>query len=156
MGKDPARSHTSDPEEVCQLSSPPCHLFEIKFEEVDQIAQSSRALPHPRSAISLVFASALARPTPVPVAGSAPHRAPRVNPPPLRLPRRRLRQEERQGWIARRYDDWDDGFGSGSGNYDANFNSIDDDFYTGAGGDYDSFGSKSGAAKPERQEEGRR
>ena len=55
------RSHTSDPEEVCQLSSPPCHLFEIKFEEVDQIAQSSRALPHPRSAMSLVFASALAR-----------------------------------------------------------------------------------------------
>lgn len=145
------RSHTSDPEEVCQLSSPPCHLFEIKFEGVDQIAQSSRALPHPRSAMSLVFASALARPTPAPVAGSrriAPGAAGKP-PRPSASPVVAFAKKKGKGGSRDGYDDWDDGFGSGSGNYGANFNSIDDDFYTGAGGDYDSFGSKSGAAKPE-------
>lgn len=100
--------------------------------------------------MSLVFASALARPAPAPVAGSrriAPGAAGKT-PGPGTSPVVAFAKKKGKGGSRDGYDDWDDGFGSGSGNYDANFNSIDDDFYTGAGGDYDSFGSpgKSGGA----------
>lgn len=99
--------------------------------------------------MSLVFASALARPAPAPVAGSrriAPGAAGKP-PGPSASPVVAFAKKKGKGGSRDGYDDWDDGFGSGSGNYDANFNSIDDDFYTGAGGDYDSSGSpgKSGA-----------
>ena len=100
--------------------------------------------------MSLVFASALARPALAPVVGSrriAPGAAGKP-PGPATSPVVAFAKKKGKGGSRDGYDDWDDGFGSGSGNYDANFNSIDDDFYTGAGGDYDSFGSpgKSGGA----------
>ena len=92
--------------------------------------------------MSIVFASALARSVGPPVTDSrriapgvgvakSPHscaRAPSVT-----------AHAKKKGGSRDSYEDYDDGFGSGSGNYDANFNSIDDDF--GAASDYDSFGS---------------
>ena len=92
--------------------------------------------------MSLVFASALARSVGPPVTGSR-RIAPGVGV--AKSPHSRARapsvtaHAKKKGGSRDSYEDYDDGFGSGSGNYDANFNSIDDDF--GAASDYDSFGS---------------
>ena len=113
--------------------------------------------------MSIVFASALARSVGPPVTGSR-RIAPGVGV--AKSPHSRARapsvtaHAKKKGGSRDSYEDYDDGFGSGSGNYDANFNSIDDDF--GAASYYDSFGSptksghtaggkKKGAAKRPRR-----